>query len=254
MVPARISAGRFLAFLVLFLASLMLIAGCSLPWKHATNANASTGPTYAPKPTTKQLLASLQKNFRTVSSFHVVLQVQNPGPASQDNVQIRDASGDVIMPDKVQAQATVILSGQSVTVKLISIGDNQYITDPITGQWRVIKGVLDPRTLTNPDTGILSLVGKLQSVSEPTDDVVNKVPCWRITGQLAAKYLAFFTGGGVPTGTMLQMSACIGKADSLPYQVSVTGEAAVGDTMQTVRTFILSNYNENISITAPQIQ
>ena len=254
MVPARISAGRFLAFLTLFLASVMLITGCSLPWKHATNANTSASTTQVPKPTTKQILASLQKSFRAVSAFHVVLQVQNPGPASQDNVQIRNANGDVIMPDKVQAQATVILSGQSVTIKLISIGDNQYITDPITGQWRVIKGVLDPRTLTNPDTGILSLVGKLQNVSQPKDDVVNNVPCWRIIGQLDAKYLAFFTGGGVPAGTMLQMSACIGKNDSLPYQVGVTGEAAVGDTTQTARTFILSNYNENISITAPQIQ
>lgn len=252
MVPARISAGHFLAYLVLFLASVVLIAGCSLPWKNPTNANASS--THVPKPTTTQLLASLQKNFRTVKAFHVVLQVQNPGPAPQDGVQIRNASGDVIMPDKVQAQATVILSGQSVLVKLISIGNNQYITDPITGQWRVIKGVLDPRTLTNPDTGILSLIGKLQNVSQPTDDIANKVPCWRITGQLDAKYLAFFTGGGVPAGTMLQMSACIGKTDSLPYQVSVTGQAAAGDTTQTTRTFILSNYNESISITAPQIQ
>jgi hypothetical protein len=252
MIPVRMTAGRFLAFLVLCLASVLLIVGCSLPWKQATNANATS--IQVPRPTTKQLLTSLQKSFRAVSSFHVVLQVQNPGPAPQDGVQIRNANGDVIMPDKVQAQATVILSGQPVTVKLISIGDHQYITDPITGQWRVIKGVLDPRTLTNPDTGILSLVDKLQNVSQPRDDIVNKVACWRITGQLDAKYIAFFTGGGVPAGTMVQTSACIGKTDSLPYQVTVTGEAAVGDTAQTVRTFTLSNYNENISITAPQIQ
>ena len=45
-----------------------------------------------------------------------------------------------------------------------------------------------------------------------------------------------------------------GKNDALPYEVGVTGEAAVGDTTQTARTFLLSNYNENISITAPQIQ
>src|SRR5437763_14489527 len=143
MVPARISAGRFLAFLVLFLASVMLIAGCSLPWKHAANANASSGATHAPKPTTKQLLASLQKSFRAVTAIHVVLQVQNPGPVSQDDVQIRNASGDVIMPDKVQGHATVILSRQTVTIKLISIRNNQYISEPITGQWRVLPRVLD---------------------------------------------------------------------------------------------------------------
>ncbi len=79
-----------------------------------------------------------------------------------------------------------------------------FRTDPITGQWRVIKGILAPRTLTNPNTGIISLVGKVQNVSQPVDDSVNGVPCWHIAGQLDAKYLAFFTGGGEPSGTMLQ--------------------------------------------------
>ncbi len=253
MYSARISLRHTLAFLTLLLASILLMTGCSLPWKHsATNVN--TAAAHAPKPTTQQLLTALQKNFRAVSSFHVVLLVQNPGAITQDQVQIRNANGDVVMPDKVKAQATVILSGQSVTVNLISVGDNQFITDPITGQWRIIKGVLDPRTLTNPDSGIISLVGKVQNVSQPTSDVVNNVPCWRITGQLDAKNLAFFTGGGVSAGTMLQTSACIGKGDSLPYQVSVTGQAAVGDSTQTARIFNISHYNEAITITAPQIQ
>lgn len=246
---SRISMGRTLIFMMLFLASALLFSGCSLPWQHSTNVVLAN----APKPTTQQLLTALQKNFRSVSAFHVVLKVDNPGSVATAQVQIRSANGDVVMPDKVKAQATVILSGQSVTVNLISVGDNQYITDPITGQWRVIKGVLDPRTLTNPDTGILSLVSKVQNVSKPVDDTVNGVSCWRVSGQLNAKYLAFFTGGGVPAGTMLQTSTCVGKADSLPYQLTVTGQAAVGDTTATTRTFFISNYNENVSITAPQI-
>ena len=249
MFSAHISIKRSLAFSILSLLCILLISGCSFPWRH----HASTSSANTPKPTTQQLLANLQKNFRAVSSFHVNLQVQNPGPASSDKVQIRTADGDVLMPDKVKAQAGVVLSGQSVTVNLISVGANQFITDPITGQWRVIKGVLDPRTLTNPNTGLVSLIGKLQQVSSPVSDTVNQVPCWRVTGQLPAKDLAFFTGGGVPAGTMLQTNACIGKADALPYQVVVTGEAAPGDTPQTAYDFTMSHYNENISISAPTI-
>ncbi|GAC1347995.1 MAG: lipoarabinomannan carrier protein LprG [Ktedonobacteraceae bacterium] len=244
----RMPKGRTLGIIGLCVAIALLVTGCSLPWQHATKAAAN-----GPKPTTQQLLTALQKNFRSVSSFHVIMQVDNPGTPTAQQVQIRSANGDVVMPDKVKAQATVLLSGQSVTVNLISVGGNQFITDPITGQWRVIKGVLDPRTLTNPDTGIISLVSKVQNVSQPGDDTVNGVPCWRVTGQLDAKYLAFFTGGGVPAGTMLQTTTCIGKADALPYQLKVTGPAAVGDMANTARTFLISNYNENISITAPQI-
>ncbi|MFL5659043.1 MAG: LppX_LprAFG lipoprotein [Ktedonobacteraceae bacterium] len=247
MFSSFISMKRTFTVIVLFLASALLFTGCSLPWQHSnTVAN-------GPKPTTKQLIAASQKNFFNVSAFHVTMQVNNPGKAIADRVQILNANGDVVMPDKVKAQATVVLSGQSVTVNLISIANNQFITDPITGQWRVIKGLLDPRTLTNRDTGIASLVGKVQNVSQPADDTVNDVPCWRVTGQLDAKYLAFFTGGGVPSGTMLQTTACIGKSDMLPYQLKVTGQAGAGDMTNTSRTFLISNYNENISITPPQI-
>jgi hypothetical protein len=249
MISSRSTAGRSLTCVIICLACTLLIAGCSLPWQRGQNA-----VTLGAKPTAQQLLTALQKNFRTVNSFHVVMNVQNPGPVRQGQVQIRTANGDIVMPDKVKAQATITLSGQAVTVNLISIGSNQFITDPITGQWRVIKGVLDPRTLTNPNTGILSLISKVQNVSDPVSDTVNGVPCWRVKGQLNAKYLAFFTGGGVPAGTMLQTNACIGKSDALLYQLIVTGEAAPGDTAQTARTFDISHYNEQVTITAPQLQ
>jgi LppX_LprAFG lipoprotein len=246
----RISLKHTLSFATFCMACILLISGCSFPWRHHS-VNASTAN--IPTPTAQQLLTALQKNFRAVSSFHVVLQVQNPGAASANQIQINSADGDVLMPDKVKAQASVVLSGQSVTVNLISAGNNEYITDPITGQWRVVKGVLDPRTLTNPNTGLISLIGKIQHISSPVSDIVNNVPCWRVAGQLAAKNIAFFTGGGVPAGTMLQINACIGKLDSLPYQVTVTGDAAAGDTAQTAYDFALSQYNENISINAPSI-
>src|SRR5579872_3503820 len=136
---AGILTRRVLSLCALGLVAALLVTGCSLPWQH--NADA-TGPA----PTTKQLLASLQKNFRTVTSFHVVMSVANPGTSSASQVQIRAANGDILMPNKVKAQATIILSGQSVTVNVISIGATQFITDPITGQWRVVKGVLDAST------------------------------------------------------------------------------------------------------------
>lgn len=234
--------------LALGLACLFFIAGCSLPWQRSTPSSG-----LGPRPTAQQVLATMQKNFRSVTSFHLTMKADNLGNTGASQIVIRSADGDVLMPDKIRAQANVLLSGQAVTVNLISVGTNQFITDPITGQWRVVKGMFDPRTLTNPDTGLISLVGKLQNVTGPVADTVNGTPCWRVNGQLPAKDLAFFTGGGVPAGTMLQTSICAGQSDGLPYELSVTGQAAVGDTVQTTRTFFISKYNENISIVAPQV-
>ena len=230
--------------------SALLIASCAPPWQHANTAIVSN---LGSKPTAQQVLTSIQKNFRQVSSFHVTMKVDNLGTSSGSQMQIRSADGDVIMPDKVKAQANVLFSGQPVTIKLISISNAQYITDPITGQWRVVKGVLNASTLTNPHTGIISLSSKLQNVTGPTRDSVNGIPCWRVNGLLAAKYLAFLTGGAVPAGTMLQTSVCAGQSDGLPYQLSLVGQAAKSDTSQTSRIFNISGYNEHTTISAPHI-
>ncbi len=251
MVSFHFRARRVLVYGALFMACALLVTSCKLPWQHS--ASPVVASTLGPKPTAQQLITTVQKNFHTVTAFHVVMKVENLGTAPDGAIQIRSADGDVVMPDKVKASANVLLSGQVVGVELISIGDTQYLTDPITGQWRVVKGVLNASTLTDPNTGIVSLASKLTGLSKPVDDVVNGTPCWRFTGQLDAQTLAFLTGGGMPAGTMLLTSVCIGKADGLPYQLSVTGEAATGDTAQTARTFTISNYNETVNIAAPQI-
>lgn len=225
-----------------------LAAGCGLPWQQSAGAN-----TLGPRPTARQILTALQKNFSSVSSFHVTMKADNLGVTGSNQIQIRNADGDVLMPDKVRAQANIQLSGQSMTVNLISVAEQQFITDPITGQWRLVKGVLDPRTLTNPDTGIISLAGKLQNVTGPVEDNVRGTACWRVAGLLDAQELSFITGGGAPAGTLLKTSICAGQGDGLPYEISVVGAAATGDTPQTVRTFLLSKYNENLSIVAPQV-
>ncbi|HLK53248.1 MAG TPA: LppX_LprAFG lipoprotein, partial [Candidatus Angelobacter sp.] len=207
MVSIHLSARRVLAYAALFMACALLITSCKFPWQHSTNN--AVASTLGPKPTAQQLITAVQKNFRTVTAFHVVMKVENLGTAPDGTIQIRSADGDVVMPDKVKASANVLLSGQVVGVELVSIGDTQYITDPITGQWRVVKGVLNASTLTNPDTGIVSLASKLTSLSQPVADAVNGVPCWRFTGQLDAQVLAFLTGGGMPAGTMLSTSICV---------------------------------------------
>ena len=79
-----ISVRRAFVFILLCLASALLITSCSLPWQHTSAANASS---VGPKPTAQQLIATLQKNFRSVTSFHVVMQTQNLGTATQSQVQ-----------------------------------------------------------------------------------------------------------------------------------------------------------------------
>ena len=200
-------------------------------------------------PDTHQLITQAQAAIQKVQSYHFNLAVDNPGTGAA--LIIKTADGDVLVPDKLKASANVLVFGNVVQVQIIAIGDKQYVTDPITNKWMHTSGLLDPRTLSDPKTGIAAILGHIQNPGTPTDANVDGKPCWSIDGTLDAKYLAGITGGGAPAGTMDKINTCIGKSDKLPYVIKITGIAAPGDTDKTARTIKLSKFNENLTITPP---
>ncbi len=200
-------------------------------------------------PSAQQLIVNAQAAIRKVTSYHFNLVVDNPGANAV--LTIKTADGDVVVPDKLKANASVLILGTVIQVQMITTSGQEYITDPISNKWEKTSGLLDPRALSNPNTGVAAILGHIQNLSTPTDSNVDGKPCWSIDGTLDAKYLAGITGGTAPAGTTDHVTTCIGKSDNLPYLIKITGIAAQGDTDKTVRTFKLSKFNEHITITAP---
>ena len=200
-------------------------------------------------PDAHQLIKDAQAAFQKVTAYHFKLDAQNAGAGSF--VAIKSADGDTLVPDKLQANADAVVLGNVVQVKIIAIGDKQYVTDPITGKWTTASNLLDPRTLSNPQTGVVAILGQIQNPSTPKDSTSDNRPCWSIDGKLDAKYLQGIVGSDAQAGKIVNVTVCIGKSDKLPYMVRVTGVAVSGDTDKTVRTFTLSQFNETLSITAP---
>ena len=199
--------------------------------------------------TAQQLIANAQAAIRKVTSYHFNLVADHPGTGGL--LTIMSADGDILVPDKLRANANVIALGSVSKVQIIAIGAKQYVTDPITGNWQAVTDLLDPRAISDPQTGVASILGHMQNPGAPTDSSVDGTSCWSFHGTLDTQYLAVITGGGAPAGSKLAITTCIGKADNLPYLISVSGVAAAGDSSQTVRTFKLSKFGESLTITAP---
>jgi LppX_LprAFG lipoprotein len=200
-------------------------------------------------PSAQQLISNAQKAIQKVTSYHFNLAVDNPGTGA--TLVIKSADGDILVPDKLKANASALVLGNVVQVQIITIGDKEYLTDPITGKWIPTTGLIDPRSLSDTKTGVAVILGAIQNPSTPADSSVDGTSCWSIDGTLDAKYLAGITGGNVAPGTNDAITTCIGKNDNLPYQIRIKGIATQSDTANTVRTFKLSKFGENVTITAP---
>ncbi len=217
---------------------LLLLAACS---GGSTSSNKSTTPN------AHQIIAKAQAAIQKVTSYHFNLKAVNIG--ANATLPISSADGDIQVPDKLKANATALFAGNNVQVVLIAIGGKQYIN--VLGIWQTTTGLIDPRTLSDPQTGVAAILGHIQNPSAPTDSSVGGRSCWLIKGKLDPSYLAGITGGGAPAGQLDDVSACIGKSDNLPYQIVITGVATTGDTAKTVRTFTLSKFGEQLTIQAP---
>lgn len=211
----------------------LLLVGCS-----NTSANA---------PSAQTLIKNAQAAIKKVTAYHFNLKSQNIGTGGP--LPIESADGDIVVPDKLQANANVLFSGAIVQAEIIAIGNDQYIN--VLGGWQKTSGLLNPRALSDPQTGVAAILGQIQNPSKPTASSSNGTPCWSINGKLNASLLSGITGGGAPAGTVDDVTTCIGQSDNLPYLIVIKGIAAQGDTAQTTRTFTLSKFNEHITINAP---
>jgi LppX_LprAFG lipoprotein len=207
------------------------------------------GDNKTPTPSAQQLIKDAQTAIQKVTAYHFNLKAENIGTDS--TLPIQSADGDIVVPDKLQANANVLFSGAVVQAQIVAIGDDEYLN--ILGTWQKTSELLDPRVLSDPQTGVSAILGHLQNPSTPVDSTTNNTPCWSITGKLDASYLAGITGGGAPAGTLDDVTTCIGKSDKLPYLILIKGISATGDTTQTTRTLALSKFNEHITINAPTI-
>jgi hypothetical protein len=230
------------------LALIFILASCQ----------SSCGNINKPKPkpkllTAPQLLKQAQDAIQQVKSYHFTLSSTHLGTASDNSIQITKAEGDILVPDKLQAKASANAMGFAITTQLIAIGNRQYYTDPLTGLWTETNHLLNPRILTNRRTGIAGILGHIEHPTTPTNGHVENTPCWLINGTLGARYLSVITIQPTQARQIIHITVCIGKSDNLPYQLRMQGVAVRGDTSQTVRTFLLSHFNEPLNIREPQV-
>src|SRR5215471_2031634 len=103
-------------------------------------------------PTAQELIANAQAAIRKVTSDHFNLMVDHPGTSGL--LTIMSADGDILVPDKLKANANALILGSVEKIQIIAIGSKDYVTDPVTGKWQLFPGqVFDPRTLSDPQMG-----------------------------------------------------------------------------------------------------
>lgn len=206
-----------------------------------------------PPPSAATVLKNAQTKFDQTKSFHFTLTASHLG--ANDPLPITSASGDVQRPDELSAAATVVTAGFTVNEKLIIIGQQEWITNPLTGAWEPTNDFGGFATIFDAQQGVGAILLALQQPSAPQSSKSNNVPCWKITGNAPASAISAVAGAvsaGSATAQPVPITVCIGQNDNELYSVTLAGPITDTDTSQTVRTFTLSNFDQPVTIQPPQ--
>ena len=220
--------------IVALLAGLLVLAACD------------TNP---PPPTLKpeDVLAQSAEKMAALKSFQFSLDTSKLDKPP-NNYFITTAEGKAEEPGKLEATATVLLLGSPVEVKVITLGEDQYMTDPLSKRWQRIPA----NTLTLPDPG-QAMSDILTGVQSPTDagsETLDGAASYRVRGTLAPESVRSLSPEITATDP-LSVTIWIGSADFLARQAQITGALMAGEPSSVVRTLKFSQFDAPMNIQPP---
>ena len=202
---------------------------------------------------TPTLLAKTSERLNAVKSVHFTAAIE--GAAYIDTartIQLRSATGDIVVPDQMQAKIQIALGAANADVSLVAIGDDKYQTDLLTGRWGPAQPGFDysPTILFDRSQGLSSVLGKLREVERAGEETVDGQAAYRLRAKVDRATIQPITSGAIegdPVGAELWIAR-----DSYNLLKLVLTEPKTPEKEKpAVWTLTLDKYDQPVTITRP---
>lgn len=143
-----------------------------------------------------EIVQAASERMLTLEGFSFLLDSQG-APAYLDYEEyymFSQMEGDFVMPDRLRAEFRIVTPGLVSDVATICIGDQQWETHWVTGEWVLLPPNLsfNPMLLFNPETGIQSIAGDLTDLQLTGLEELETMPgvkLYTLTGRLDGEHL-----------------------------------------------------------------
>jgi hypothetical protein len=227
--------------LIPLLCLLALLPGCSKD-KDDAPTDTSTDP--------QALLTLSLEKFEEAGTFHFRLTHENGTTPLPLNLQLVSAEGDFEIPGKLAADVRARAAGSlNVSVKVIAIDNQTWITNPFTRDWQRLPGA-SLRDLADPGTLVSSILPNLTGATVNEGGKVDGVDTYRVDGTLDSGELREALGFA-RAGHSVGVEVWIGVEDSLPRRIRLSGRLVSDEDEHVVRQVDLTRFGEPVQINPP---
>ena len=222
----------------------LLAYGCA-----DTSPPATPIPTATPTPINPQVVLDECGNAMSALAsyrFHIEHDDNGGTPLAQ-GMTLTAASGSVAIPDRLAVDFSGTAGSFAVKGSLIAVGDDVYMTNPLSGEWHAASSALNPIEFFDPSQGIPDILAQVQDPTLISHDASE----YRIGGTLHADALAPLFGE-TETQSSVDVTLTIDRTRLYLIRARLEGRITPAEADGLIRTITLSEFDEPADIAAPR--
>ena len=183
-----------------------------------------------------------------LAAFHFRLEHSDNGSTPfSDTLDITEAEGDVVSPDSVSIEFAGRFSDRfAMRASLITIGDDSYMTNPLSGNWERVPPEVSPLAFFDPQDGIGAMIAGIRNPSLSSKDGNGFI----IAGDLDSQALRPLLGPATQRGTV-RVEVSLDKDTLYLKRAIIAGRLTAAEPDGITRTITLSQFNEPLRVSAP---
>jgi lipoprotein LprG len=205
----------------------------------------------------EQIIQSASDRMQSLEGFSFLLDsVGAPAYLDYDGYYMfSQMEGDFVAPDRLRATFRVVTPGLVSEVATICIGDQQWETHWVTGEWVLLPLNLsfNPMLLFNPETGVQSIASGLTDLELTGVEELETLPgqkLYVVTGRMEGEHL-YELSYGMMTFETLNAKLWIDPQTFDLYRIEMTEDTGAEEEKVWVIEFW--NINETAVIEPPRI-
>jgi len=215
-----------------------------------------------PPPPPDQIVSRSAQKLLNTQSLHFVVEFTGQ-PTYLDTARtlaLRRVEGDIQRPDRMRASVKASLPGAFVMIQAIGIGEDQYATNPLNGQWQKIPAEwgFNPALLFESKSGLTAILADARDLAMLPDETIENQRHYHLRGQISGAKIAPLTGWLVGEG-VVRFEFWAGANDLNMRRIRLIDESSVANAPPGAPlppaqwNMDLSQFDVPVKIDAPQL-
>ena len=208
-------------------------------------------PTATPlPPDPKEILERSGQVMASLSTFNFRMYHDVGSLEILEGLLIDRVSGKVVNPDKLSMEfAGSFGGGFAIKSEVITVGNQTFMTNPLTGSWEASDASISPVGFFSPTRGIAEMMAQTQDATLLDDGASDGA--YRIGGALPTTALSSLVGPTL-TDRTVDLELKIDTTTDYLLEVRFIGAVTPSDVENAERVIVLSFFNEDVVIEPPE--